>query len=194
MVFLFSQRRKELPVNFIRTSLLSISLVACAASNAAESSRQTQQPFFQASVSPDRAQFIVPMPHRDIWEWHRTDTKDMKREYRIDVSVHNNNEDYLFGLYLFKWPGSTPMRGDLAALVKAGQHSLFVTRPGDRHDQIRDAGIAVKPELDSLIISVQGKQNIERLFSSRPQRVTFTVAVLQEPEISKTAVVAYADR
>lgn len=181
-------------MNFIRTSFVIIMLLACAAAQSVADRGQPQQPSFQASVSPGKARFVVPISHRDSWEWHQDDTKDNRQEYRIAVTVHNNNENYSFGFYMFKRPGSNPKRGDLTALVKAGQQNLFISQPDGRYSLVKDAEITVRPEKDSLIISVEGKQNIDRLFSSRPEKVRFTIAVLKEPEISKSVVVAYADR
>src|SRR5438876_657752 len=165
--------RKGLPMILIRTSLVSFLLLAIAAAQLAADRDHTQQPSFLANVSPAKAQFLVPISHRDNWDWHRNDTKDNVREYCIEVAVRNDSEDYKFGFYLFKKPGSTPGRGDLIALLKAGQQSLFIRQPGGQFALVNDAGITVRPEKDSLIISIEGKQNVERLFSSRPQKVRF---------------------
>jgi hypothetical protein len=178
-------------MNFTLPSLVSILLLATAATQPAARASQAPPPVFQATVSPAKAQFTLPIPHRDTWEWRRSDTPDNRQEYAMDVTVNNNKQDYKFGFYLFKKPGSSPMRGDLAALLKAGQQSLFLSQPDGRYSLVKDAKITVRAEKDSVVISIEGKENIERLFSSRPEKVRFTLEIPEERKVSSSAPVAY---
>ncbi len=181
-------------MNFTQLLILNSLLLASVAAPSPGGRDETQQPSFQASVSPAEAQFVVPISPRDTWEWQRNAIKDRRREYSIEVTVGNDGKYYRFGFYLFKKPGSTPKSGDLAALLKAGQQSLFLRESTGRYRRVKDAGITVRPEKDLIIIAVQGKQNIDRLFSSRPEKVRFAIAMPGEPAVSESVIVSYADR
>lgn len=176
----------------IRASLVFTLLFMCATLSSYSSSGQST---FTGTVSPIEAQFVLAISHRDGFQWYRKDTRDNAREYRAEVLVHNGDKDYRFGFYLWKFPeNNRPKTGDLAALVKAGQSSLFLIKRGGGGQIVLDAGIRVKAQNDSLIISVEGRKNVERLFSSRPDKVTFNIEIPQEGPISQTVNVLYKDR
>jgi hypothetical protein len=53
--------------------------------------------------------------------------------------------------------------------------------------------VKVKQEGDSLVITVQGKKNVARLFSGRPAEVTFEIALPGDSPITRTMPVKYQD-
>lgn len=149
---------------------------------------------FAATVADDEAMFIIPVGRKDKWEWFLEGTKENLREYTWQVAVDNGKDSYEFGYSLFKKLGSKPQSGDLAALIEAGQQSLWqVFEGGPRRSGrvIRDAGISVEPDGESVIIRVKGKENVERLFSSRPEKVTFEMRTRAKRPTMKTVKVTY---
>jgi hypothetical protein len=149
---------------------------------------------FAAVIGADEAKFIIPVGRKDQWEWFLDTTRDNLREYTWQVSVKNGEETYEFGYSLFKRPGSQPQSGDLAALIKAGQESLWhVYKNGPRRSGgiIRNAGVSVTPEGENVVIRVKGKENVERLFSSRPKDVTFEIRTEGKRAKTKKVKVTY---
>jgi len=112
----------------------------------------------------------------------------------MSVSVRNNGATYYFGYYMWKYPGSWLHQGDLRALVSAGQSSLFENKDPHHNVIIKNAGVKVEPHSDKLVIKVTGRENVERLFSSRPPEVTFNIAIPEEQGISKKVSVEYRDK
>jgi len=180
-----------------RTFLLLLALSACIYSAAARARATLQlagdEPF-TAVVAADEAKFVIPVGRKDQWEWFLDTTTDNRREYTWQVTVENGDATYEFGYSLFKKPGSQPQSGDLAALVKAGQQSLWqVYKNGPRRTGgvIRDAGVSVSPEGENVVIRVKGRENVERLFSARPETVTFQMRTEGKREKTKKVRVTY---
>ncbi|MFS8086784.1 MAG: hypothetical protein ACMG6H_14210 [Acidobacteriota bacterium] len=149
---------------------------------------------FTATVAYDEATFIIPVGRKDKWKWYLEDTKENRREYTWQVAVDNGNDTYEFGYSLFKKVGSMPESGDLSALIKAGQQSLWQVMgrgPGRSGRVIRYAGISVEPAGENVIIRVKGKENVDRLFSSRPEKVTFEMRKAGKRPTTKTVKVTY---
>jgi hypothetical protein len=149
---------------------------------------------FAAVVAADEAKFIIPVGRKDRWEWFLEGTKENLREYTWQVAVKNGGESYEFGYSLFKKAGSTPQSGDLAALIKAGQKSLWqVSESGQGRSGrvIYDAGVSVEPDGENVIILIKGKENVDRLFSSRPEKVTFEMRTEAKRPKTKTVKITY---
>jgi hypothetical protein len=149
---------------------------------------------FSAQVFPSEARFVIPITTRARWKWHADSVRDNAREYQISVSVRNNTSTYYFGFYMWKYPGSGPRQGDFRALVSAGQSSLFENKDPHHNVIIKNAGVKVEPHSDKLVVKVTGKENVERLFSSRPSEVTFNIVIPDEQDISKKVSVEYRDK
>lgn len=146
---------------------------------------------YTATVKSGEARFTLPVPRRPEWGWHRGETKERGREYAMAIKVNNEGKEYSFGFFLWKFPGATPRRGDLAALVDAGQESLFERIPNGHNVIVRDAGVKVRAEGDRLVITVKGRKNVARLFSGRPTQVTFETIIPDEPPASQAVPVTY---
>jgi hypothetical protein len=149
-------------------------------------------PPFRAVVRAAEAEFIFSISPRSDWEWNAADTRDNRLEYGWGVEVSNGPDTYEFGFSKFKYPGSSPARGDLGALLDAGQMSLW-ERKGPSAALVNDGGIAVACGADTIVVTVEGKENVERLFSTRPERVVFKMNIPGEQPISKPLRVDYGD-
>jgi hypothetical protein len=146
---------------------------------------------FAAIVAAEEARFIIPVGKRERWEWFLESTKENLREYAWQVAVKNGEDSYEFGYSLFKKPGSTRQSGDLAALIKAGQQSVW--QVGERRSGrvIYDAGVSVEPDGENVIIWIKGQANVDRLFSSRPEQVTFEMRTEAKRPKTKTVKITY---
>jgi hypothetical protein len=146
---------------------------------------------YTAVVPPREATFTIPITQRDRWTWRRPDTKDNQQEYRMDVTVKNEGNEYTFGFYLWKYHGAVSASGDLSALISAGQKSLFERAPSRLMTIVKDAQVKVTLKGDSVVISLRDKDYLKRLFSSKPADVLFKVTIPGDPDISETVTVTY---
>jgi hypothetical protein len=149
---------------------------------------------FAAVVGPEEAKFIIPVGKRDKWKWFLDSTRVNLREYAWQVAVKNGDDSYEFGYSLFKKLGSTQQSGDLPALIKAGQQSLWQvsnSSPGRSGLVISNAGVSVETDGESVIIMIKGKENVDRLFSSRPEKVTFEMRTEAKRPKTKTVKITY---
>ncbi|MDT5157397.1 MAG: hypothetical protein QOH51_1754 [Acidobacteriota bacterium] len=151
------------------------------------------QESFTAIVKRDEARFTLPVPARREWKWLQPETKENAREYALDVKVSNEGHEYAFGFFLWKFRGAKPRSGGFSYLIADGQKSLFVRAQSGHMTIIHDAGVKVKQVGDSLVITVQGKKNVARLFSGRPAEVTFEIALPGDSPITRTMPVKYQD-
>jgi hypothetical protein len=147
---------------------------------------------FTATVKSGEARFTLPVPGRSEWEWRKPETADRAQEYRMGVSVKNEGTGYTFGFYLWKRAGATPKTGSFSDLINAGQKSVFERKPSSRgFTIIQDAKVGMTPKGDRLIIEIDGRKNVQRLFSSRPAEVTFKITVPGEAPSTKVVPVRY---
>lgn len=146
---------------------------------------------YTATVKSGEARFTLPVPRRPEWRWRRSETRERGREYAMSVTVTNEGRSYTFGFFLWKFPGAKPARGDLSALIKAGQESVFERTPGGSMGILREAGVRVRAEGDRVVITVGGRKNVGRLFSGRPAEVRFETAILDEPPVTQVLPVTY---
>ena len=152
----------------------------------------TQQPStYTAIVTPKEATFTIPVSQRDRWTWRRADTKDNQQEYRMDVTVKNEGNEYTFGFYLWKYHGAAPASGDFSDLISAGQKSLFERSPSRLMTIVKGAKVTVGLKGDSVVITLRDKDEIKRLFSSQPAEVVFKVKIPGDPDINQSVAVIY---
>jgi hypothetical protein len=110
----------------------------------------------------------------------------------MDVTVKNEGNEYTFGFYLWKYRGASSASGDLSDLISAGQKSLFERAPATRLMTIvKDAHVKVSLKGDAVVISLRDKDDIKRVFSSKPAEVVFRVKIPGDPDISETIPVTY---
>ncbi|HSB26205.1 MAG TPA: hypothetical protein VLE19_00045 [Pyrinomonadaceae bacterium] len=112
-------------------------------------------------------------------------------EYRIDVTVKNAGDEYTFGFYLWKRPGSSPGSGSFNDLLAKGQKSLFQRSESRLMTTVRDAEVKVKTKEDKVVISLHSKKDLQRLFSSKPTEVVIKTKIPGEPESSQTVSITY---
>lgn len=158
-----------------------------------EASLRESEPF-TAVVAEREAAFLIPLPERETWEWSSETTEDNAPEYRWEVVVSNGGEDYAFGFGKWKHPSLTPMRGSLSELIEAGQESLWRVRPEGGASVIKDGGIRVVPLGPArILLKVEGRANVRRLFSSRPSEATVRLESLGEPKVERAVTIAYME-
>jgi hypothetical protein len=112
-------------------------------------------------------------------------------EYRMDVTVKNEGKDYTFGFYLWKRSGGSAGSGSLCDLLSTGQKSLFERSESRLMKIIRDADVKVKTKCDAIVITLRNKDELKRLFSSKPTEVIFKLKLPGEQETSQTVTVVY---
>jgi hypothetical protein len=152
---------------------------------------QLDQTQFSAVVKKDEATFSLPVPLRDRWVWRLKQTKANAQEYRMDVTVKNEDREYTFGYYLWKREGAGQESGDFASLLAAGQKSLFERTEPRRMTIVRDANVKIKVKNKSLVIQLRDKDDVKRIFSSRPAEAMFKIKVPDEPEVVQKIPIVY---
>lgn len=152
---------------------------------------QLDQTQFSAVVKKDEAVFSLPVPAGNHWVWRRKETKPNAQEYRMDVTIKNADGEYTFGYYLWKHEGSNQQSGDFSSLLKAGQKSLFERTEPRRMTMVHDAEVKVKVKDKNLVIQLRGKDDLKRIFSSKPAEAIFKIKVPDEAEIVQKIPIVY---
>ena len=146
---------------------------------------------FTALVKKDEAVFSLPAPQRDRWVWRRKDTKANAQEYRMDVRLKNEDREYTFGYYLWKREGAGQESGDFQSLIAAGQKSLFERTQSRLMTVVRGADVKVKVKDGRVLIQLRDKDDLKRLFSSKPTEATFRIKLPDEAEIVQKVPIVY---
>ena len=153
-----------------------------------------EAPAYTAVVTDSTAAFVLPIPEKARWDWNLPTTLNNKSEYRWDIETANNGRTYELGFYKFKFAGLEPARGTVEELIEAGQESLWESKPAGGSDVVASPGVSATPLAPGrVLISVVGRANVARVFSSRPSEVDVVVVTPGEPEIERTIPVVYSD-
>jgi hypothetical protein len=133
------------------------------------------------TVETNLVEFKIPLeqPATATWLWNRTETPDNGGEYIWQVTVPNGRVRYLFGFYLYKFPGSKPARGTLQALFKAGQASVFEEDNTGRSDLLQNANVNVSVENGRIVLRLRDADLIRTIFSSQPKTVTINTRAIR---------------
>jgi len=119
-----------------------------------------------AVVQGQRAQFSFSLPERQLWEWNLKETEDNKLEYTWEISLTGTDSKgkYNFGVYLFKYPHSQEVRGDIDRLISDAQTSVW-----DQSLSIRD-DLTIKSTIQDkkLLLNVTDSKTFAELFSQKP--------------------------
>lgn len=151
-------------------------------------------PPYTAVVTEHEAAIVLPIPDHSVWEWNLPETRGNAPEYRWEIGVSNEGESYEFGFTKYKYPGDGPERGSLGQLIQAGQQDLWHTQSDGGASVLRPAGIrviALGP--GSVLVKVEGRTNVQRLFSSRPRAATVRLVSPGEPEVERSINLTYPD-
>ena len=146
---------------------------------------------FSATVSKSEAVFVMPVEVRDRWEWQRADTRPNAREYRMDVTLKNEDKEYTFGFYLWRRAGARSGSGSFKDLIAAGQKSLFERSESRLMTIIHGADVKVKTKDNRLEISVHDGNDLKRLFSGHPTEATFKIKYPDAPEVIQKVPIVY---
>jgi hypothetical protein len=137
----------------------------------------TAAPRCGAVVTGQSAQFIFPVPKRQLLMWNRDDTLDNTLEYfwQISLEASGATEIYEFGIHLFKFPGSAEKVSSPQNLLAAAQASVWersLSAPGAEYGaaSVR-SDLVIQPliDRDKLIIRVADKRTFTVLFSHKPK-------------------------
>ena len=146
-----------------------------------------------AIVRPTEAVFNVPVEARPEWRWHLTETPADLREYRWEFQVTSAGRLYQFGYSLFRRAYRPTGRGPLAALLAAGQRSLWYERPDGNWVVIPTRAIQAEARgEDRVIIRVQSGAAVAELFRDRPSHIRLLVLVPGAAEQTYTVPLTYA--
>lgn len=131
-------------------------------------------------VTPGRAEFRIPLEQSALapLTWNRTGTPDSQCEFMWQVAVPSPGGSYTFGFYLYKAPGARPAHGNLQALLKAGQASVFKQDSSGAGTLVQNAGVNVSVEGGSIVIRLADPGLIRTIFGSRPHAVTVNTRAL----------------
>jgi hypothetical protein len=146
---------------------------------------------FSATVSKSEAVFVMPFEERDKWFWRRADTRPNQQEYRMDVTLKNQDKEYTFGFYLWKRADARPGSGSFKDLIAAGQKSLFERSASGLMTIVRDADVKVKVKDNHLEISLKDSADLQRLFSGHPTEAIFKIKYPDAPEVSQKVTIVY---
>ena len=149
---------------------------------------------FTALVTSDEARFVFPVSTQPEWEWFAVGTKGNALEYQWQIEVRNGKSTCQFGFTLFKYPGRKAERGALENLLQSGQTGMWQVQQsgGSKTGSfVPDAGVKIVSVPGAMIVLVQGEENVRRMFSDKPAKVTFLIALPGEKEIRKKVKVSY---
>lgn len=128
---------------------------------------------FTGVVTPAAAAILLPVPEREVWEWHLPDTPEDMAEYLWEVVIHNQNQTYRLAFGLWKFPGDSYTEGDIEHLLYEGQSDLWYENPENGHNEVvSQVRVRTEPHKPGqILLMVEGRETIDRLFSSRPGRL-----------------------
>jgi hypothetical protein len=149
--------------------------LGCAAHSRYASPELPAQPTFH--VSPTIARFVLPVGRQEVWRWYLATTADNRREYRWEVAL-DTGQTYGFGFSLWKVSGAALGTGSLAALVDAGQKSVWERDSTGGFHVVSDAAIEVAAADSVIVIAVANPRTLDLLFGTHPPLGTM---ILQAP-------------
>jgi hypothetical protein len=157
------------------------SLLILAIGIAGKQAKAFQETDIQAIFRPNILEFSFRIPNNDTFEWYQEKTPDNDLEYAWQIRLEGTEQrsNCEFGVYLFKYPGSKPMKGTFKKLISRSQVSAW-----DQNGiQKPDMKIMALVENKRLIIRVTDKATIGALMANNPKTVYFTV---RSPDNSTT--------
>lgn len=136
-------------------------------------SNEIQETDVHIIFKPDLLEFSFPIPNRDVFEWYQDKTPDNDLEYAWEIRLGGTEtrSNYEFGVYLYKYPGSKPTKGDFKKLISESQVSVW-NRNGSLNTDLK---IKAHIKYDRLIVRVTDKDTISALTVNKPKFVYFTV-------------------
>jgi hypothetical protein len=121
-------------------------------------------------VTPSAVLVTVPVDS-STFHWNLATTPLEVLEYEWQVTVLNGERRYAFGFSLFKGGQARPQTGDLDALLRAGQATVWqLTDSGGTALPHWDISVAAQPHV--LQIVVRGAEAVKTLFGAEPPTVS----------------------
>lgn len=139
---------------------------------------------FKAIVTADEARFIFPVGKKDRWEWNVMEggtPNQGKLDYVWQVQIAGGwqkENGIILGFY--HESKGQPQRGDFSTLIASGQvagvRANKVPIPGGPHYATNITGltgVSVQLICESVVIFVNGKENVQNVVLSQPEQVRF---------------------
>lgn len=145
-----------------------------------------------AIVRRTEAVFVVPVDPRPEWRWHLTQTPADLREYRWEFQITSAGRLFQFGYSLFRRADRPTRSGSLAALIAAGQRSLWYEQPDSMWVVVSTRAIQAEARgEDRVVIRVQGEAAVTDVFQDRPAQIRLLVLVPGSAEQTYTVPLTY---
>lgn len=147
---------------------------------------------FLALVSPQRAAFVFPVEEQAVWEWQLPTTPIGAPEYEWSVTGLTEGRKYSLGFSRYQFTRSVGIySGTLDDLLRAGQSTFWLETEegGMRADTAVD--VAVERETGQIVVSLGDSLLIRRLFSSRPDSMSFWTSYPGTPRTEHTVPIRY---
>lgn len=166
-----------------------------AAADGKEASMETAEEC-SAVVTDNNAVFVFPIEKTQRWTWYRDKTSDNRLEYSWELSLDENKPEYIFGVYLLKFPGASQKKGSLKDLLRYAQFSVV-----ERSCHAKGVTLTVRPDLmiraltkgDHIIIEVKDKNTLDTLFQHKPPKAFFRVIKPDEQAASCEVLIEYKE-
>jgi len=132
---------------------------------------QSQKP--TGTVTATAAEFTIPLqrPANDVWTWNRAETPDNANEYSWALTVKSGTDQYFFGFFLYKFPGSREAHGTIQDLFKAGQNSVFKANGDGPGGLLTGANVEVAVEGEAIVVRLTNPELVGLIFHDHPETV-----------------------
>jgi hypothetical protein len=156
-----------------------------------DQSLSVEPPLCSAYVENNQASFIFPISGAGPYRWFQSTTDDNEREYTWELSLSTTNANYNFGVYLFKFPASTPQEGTLKKLIKIAQYSVWSRGENDNLKVIEDLVIDASVIDNRVAVSVRDQKTFKLLFKESPKKVFYRILQPQKDAIYCESIIDY---
>ena len=119
------------------------------------------------TISARSVRIVLPVGHRDSWQWRMPATPDNRQEYAWEIRI-DSAETRGFGFYLFKFPGLPSEAGSLQQLLRSGQRSVWEKASRHMERMVERGRIEMSPADSGVVVTVRDGWTADFLFGSRP--------------------------
>lgn len=138
-------------------------------------------------VTRDEARVVLPVGHKDRWEWNLPTGRSgySTEEYNWSVQIDNGSDWYSVGFRYMTNESEPKHSGTLASLLAGG---IVLSQHGSGNTQGHaDLNPRIEAADSAVVIAIRGEEKIAKVFSSRP--ATVKVHVIQPgQDIQNTTV------
>ncbi|MFO0983374.1 MAG: hypothetical protein U1E76_16840 [Planctomycetota bacterium] len=165
-----------------------VALVSFLAAGAVGTPRSQASSEYTAIVHPDRAEFVFAPEQQAIWEWNQPGSHGA--DYVWAVTVMQGAVGYELGAYRFTRLGPDPVRGSLADLIAACQHSVAYVANGTANN-LGDCEVTVD-DRNRVHVVLTNEKLLRKMFARQPATVGMSVTTPKRYG-EKQVLVTYED-